>query len=558
MYRLRKIFSDFKIAHMGIDRTDEYCSKDIKKCYPVGIKWFGDDLYIVNTTKEYKNYLGYKITEIEGMNIKDVLKKYDDRYCNETDAYLKSCFEADNSYALGKVDLDNLGIKKNENKYIEVNLNKDGKNVITKIKEIEIDNNNPPEFVSIYDDMKNIPIMDKVYQESQRAPFTYMIDEENKSLYFQYNRCVDRTTDKNATEFGNFQDFFDKMISELKRNEGEIDKIVIDLRNNTGGSELLMNTAVETYKEELKRYPVKILIGMNTFSAGVDAIDTLLYSLNDVELYGSETGMAIHNYTEVKQNVLKNTGCTIYTTAHEDTSMAIDKRAKDISKGVLPDVEIEEKYDDFIQGKDDAYGAERAHIHSQHNSIASFLLSQESSVTGLSEIQKQLLSLLFNGRSDKEIGETLGIAQSTVRNHRFKLREKEKQAKLFLALMDSIANETNKPIEKRDTGTIQELHTTATMVDDRYSISDKEREKTISTYMDENGALKQFPAKEKKKIILLAEIIKNFKSDTEYSEYDVNKVLKRIYEEDYPTIRRALIEYGFMDRSNDCKVYRVK
>lgn len=51
--------------------------------------------------------------------------------------------------------------------------------------------------------------------------------------------------------------------------------------------------------------------------------------------------------------------------------------------------------------------------------------------------------------------------------------------------------------------------------------------------------------------------MKNFKVDTEYLEKDVNKVLKRIYE-DYATLRRALIEYGFMERSSDCSIYRVK
>lgn len=206
----------------------------------------------------------------------------------------------------------------------------------------------------------------------------------------------------------------------------------------------------------------------------------------------------------------------------------------------------------------DAQGAVKAHIDNEHGNTASYLLQQTSAVTGLSDIQNQLLQYLLEGKTDKEIGEKLGIAQSTVRNHRFKLREKEKQAKLFLALMESISRETSRPISKSDTGDIEELRESATMVDDRYSISDQERKKTIATYMDENGALKQFPAREKKKIILLGEIIKNFKVDTEYTEADVNKVLRRIYEEDYPTIRRALIEYGFMDRSSDCTKYRVK
>ena len=120
-------------------------------------------------------------------------------------------------------------------------------------------------------------------------------------------------------------------------------------------------------------------------------------------------------------------------------------------------------------------------------------------------------------------------------------------------------DETKKSISHSDTGMLEEIHSTAKMIDDRYNITDKEREKTLMTYMDqETGALKQFPAREKKKIIILSEIVKNFKHNTEYTEAEVDKVLKRIFEEDHPTLRRALIEYGFMDRSSDCSVYRVK
>lgn len=145
----------------------------------------------------------------------------------------------------------------------------------------------------------------------------------------------------------------------------------------------------------------------------------------------------------------------------------------------------------------DAQGAMKSHIKKVHGSIANYLLQQTSAVTGLSEIQNQLLNCLLEGKSDKEIGKELGIAQSTVRNHRFKLREKEKQAKLYLALMQSISQETSKPISTSDTGDIEEIRESATMVDDRYNISDQERKKTIATYMDANGGLKQFPAREK-------------------------------------------------------------
>ncbi len=51
--------------------------------------------------------------------------------------------------------------------------------------------------------------------------------------------------------------------------------------------------------------------------------------------------------------------------------------------------------------------------------------------------------------------------------------------------------------------------------------------------------------------------MKNFSKGKIYSEKDINKILKRIYD-DNATIRRYLIEYGFFDRSKDCSKYWVK
>ncbi len=205
----------------------------------------------------------------------------------------------------------------------------------------------------------------------------------------------------------------------------------------------------------------------------------------------------------------------------------------------------------------DAFGAVNKHHISEHGYTVDYILNQETSLSGISDVQQQILKLMSEGKDDKTIAQILGIAQSTVRNHRFKLREKEKQAKFFIALMQSLEEKTKRSIRQADSGFIEEIHQAATMIDDRYNITDDDREKTIKTYMNENGSLKQFPAKEKKKIILLREIMKNFQNNKEYGENEVNQILESIYS-DFPTLRRALIEYGFLERSIDCSVYKVK
>lgn len=205
----------------------------------------------------------------------------------------------------------------------------------------------------------------------------------------------------------------------------------------------------------------------------------------------------------------------------------------------------------------DARKATELHIEEKHKSMLEYLLGMNSDFTGLSEVQRQLIALISQGLSDKEAAAKLGVAASTIRNHRFKLREKEKQAKLFLAVMDLLSKSTNKKINKLDKEVIWDPHKTATTLDDRYNITDKERKETIATYMDEHGALKTYPSKEKRKVIVLSEIIKNFSKGKTYSEKEINRVLQRIYE-DYVSIRRALVEYGFIDRTNDCSSYWVK
>lgn len=234
-------------------------------------------------------------------------------------------------------------------------------------------------------------------------------------------------------------------------------------------------------------------------------------------------------------------------------------------------VELDESYkciiceEEFTKGRIyqidsmfyDARKAAELHISEKHGSTLEYLLNMNPSFIGISEVQRELLILMAEGLSDKEIAIKLGVAQSTIRNHRYKLREKEKQTRLFLAMMELISSSTNKKINILDKDALCDAHKTATTIDDRYNITDKERENTIKNYMDENGAIKTFPAKEKKKIIVLSEIVKHFSKGKKYSEKEINRILQRIYE-DYATLRRALVEYGFIERTNDCSSYWVK
>lgn len=91
-----------------------------------------------------------------------------------------------------------------------------------------------------------------------------------------------------------------------------------------------------------------------------------------------------------------------------------------------------------------------------------------------------------------------------------------------------------------------------------YEYTEKEREKVLVTFMN-NKKVKQIPASEKKKYILLKEIIKNFTEEKIYSEKEVNDELRKVFSEnDYIEQRRNLIIFKLLTRTADGSQYWVE
>ncbi len=193
----------------------------------------------------------------------------------------------------------------------------------------------------------------------------------------------------------------------------------------------------------------------------------------------------------------------------------------------------------------------RVHIERVHQSVFDYLIGLDKKLTGLTEHQNSLLRLFYQGKSDADIQKELAIGSaSTIRNHRFVLKEKERQSKVFLAMMELLREK-----DKHAPAFIG-LHKTARMVDERYNVTREENGKLLTKYFPEgtDGRLSTFPLKQKQKLVVLREIAKRFERDHTYSEKDVNAILRDVYD-DHVTIRRYLIEYGFLDREADGSKY---
>jgi len=200
------------------------------------------------------------------------------------------------------------------------------------------------------------------------------------------------------------------------------------------------------------------------------------------------------------------------------------------------------------------YEAERfmkIHIQQAHGSVFQYLIGLDKKLTGLTDHQNNLIQLFYDGKSDSEVQQAMGIGSaSTIRNHRFGLKEKERQSKVFLTLMELLKE------KDQHAPAFVDFHKTATMVDERYNVTQDEYDKIVNKYFPDgvSGGLKAFGKQEKHKLIVLKEIVKQFDAERTYYEKEVNEILKPIYH-DHVLLRRYLIEYGFLDRKDDGSQY---
>lgn len=195
----------------------------------------------------------------------------------------------------------------------------------------------------------------------------------------------------------------------------------------------------------------------------------------------------------------------------------------------------------------------QVHINEVHGSVFEFLLNLDKRTTGLSDHQNTLLRLFYEGRSDSEIQKEIGVgSSSTVRNHRFALKERERQARVFLTLMELL--KTSKKPQKPEVRIKGQ-----SLVEEWFSVTEEERKQILEKYFPQgvDGPLSVFPAKEKHKAVVVEQLATRFQAGKTYAEKEVNAILSEAWN-DFATIRRYLINYRFMERKADGSSYWLK
>ena len=332
-YRLRKILSNYHVAHVYLQPL-----KPDPIALPLTFYNFGKEIHVCGVTKQYEKYLGWKLIKISEFEIDEAVDKITDFYSYETVISKRYHLEKkipfnDFKYAglLDKKGRLHVTLESPEEKTEELVL----KAIDTrKNKFITFVSGNENEYRSIFE-TKNYSV--------KPCP-------EKRTLYVPYLACI-------AREDYQPDIWFSDIIKEL--NSGLYDTLVFDLRYNHGGQQITWGFP-EKYKDELNKYNIALIAGGRTFSAATVFMESILKVCPNTKIFGEETGQAIFNYTGLAFEELKGLNCKFafpkvldeYTPLTE-----LKKRTDSYYRGIMPDVEVYENFEDFMNGEDAIYNA---------------------------------------------------------------------------------------------------------------------------------------------------------------------------------------------------------
>jgi DNA-binding CsgD family transcriptional regulator len=174
----------------------------------------------------------------------------------------------------------------------------------------------------------------------------------------------------------------------------------------------------------------------------------------------------------------------------------------------------------------------RAHLAQAHGSALEALLALEKGLTGLTDTQKSLILQWKAGAADADIAAARGVSVSTVRNQRFALRAREREARLLLAIL-ALAGLSAPPRARR-------------------AAPEAGQDEADRFFRD--GRLTVLPARAQKRRAVMRRIAALFDPGRAYAEREVRELLTQVWP-DYALVRRALVDDGLLRRTADGRSY---
>lgn len=141
-----------------------------------------------------------------------------------------------------------------------------------------------------------------------------------------------------------------------------------------------------------------------------------------------------------------------------------------------------------------------------------------------------------------EIAEALGAHPSEVNRHLERLT-----ASGIVHEAEGVCELDEKAVESLARGQLKDSRP-------QYEEQPENVRKVLKAYLNADGTIKEFPLETKRLVVLLSFIVDVFAFDANYTEKEVNVILRRFHV-DTASLRRDLVDHGLLARESDGSKY---
>ncbi len=313
-FELMKIFSKIKDSHTRVKGIGEILSETK---YPIRFKYLDNQYYISAIDSKNKEYIGLRVLSLNNLPIQDVISKMTKAITHENEIVLSNSieqwmYEPDFLKYLGIVDNSLVLDIQTEETVIRLEPRK--------LSEEEL--YNPRE--------ENIQKSETL---NPKGIYWTKYLQEFSTYYLQYNECEDITEE----EIG-------EIIKEIE--EKDTKYVVVDLRNNIGGSSLILDPLTKFLYENQEKYiPVAFLSNL-TYSAAIINALNILDCKNSISI-GTKTAGSPTKFGETTTVTLPNTGIDIVI-----STKYFEEKGYDFGEPLVPKIQTEQTIEQYLNAID--------------------------------------------------------------------------------------------------------------------------------------------------------------------------------------------------------------
>lgn len=309
---LYKLFKEIGDEHTRIEPV-------YKTTYPLSFDLFTEGIFVTNTDPAHSYLLYKKLDGIESTTTRDIIKEFRKIIKNDNRSYFDVYFQhfVNNPRVLKGLDITQsdsaAGFILDDEKYPVSSVPKE-------------------KFSS--------KPASKLLRYSNNDNYWYTLTGNGKVLYFNYQVCAEQDNKP-------FEAFSNELWTFIEKEKPQ--KIIIDLRNNSGGNSAILSPFLTRLKESdlNKKGSLYVLIGKNTFSSALmNAVD-LKRNYQSI-LVGEPTSGNVNHYGENRGFQLPHSKIIVgYSTKYWENW-------KGYKGPLMPDIEIKYSIVNFKNNIDEA------------------------------------------------------------------------------------------------------------------------------------------------------------------------------------------------------------